>query len=111
MDITKELVLEALSNVNDPDLHKDLVSLGMIDNIKIDNRSLAFEVVLTTPACPLKEIIRKDCENAIHEKLGEDVDIQLTFGSSVTTTRLSGADLLPGVKNIVAVARDRKSVV
>jgi ATP-binding protein involved in chromosome partitioning len=110
MDITKELVLEALSNVNDPDLHKDLVSLGMIDNIKIDNRSLAFEVVLTTPACPLKEIIRKDCENAIHEKLGEDVDIQLTFGSSVTTTRLSGADLLPGVKNIVAVASGKGGV-
>ncbi len=110
MDITKELVLEALSTVNDPDLHKDLVTLGMIDNIKIDNRSLAFEVVLTTPACPLKEIIRKDCENAIHEKLGEDVDIQLTFGSSVTTTRLSGADLLPGVKNIVAVASGKGGV-
>jgi ATP-binding protein involved in chromosome partitioning len=110
MSITKELVLEALSNVNDPDLGKDLVTLGMIDKVEIDGKNISFEVVLTTPACPLKEVIRKDCENAIRVKFGEDVEIQMSFGSSVTTTRLTGAQLLPGVKNIVAIASGKGGV-
>ena len=110
MNITKELVLEALSNVNDPDLGKDLVTLGMIDKVEIDGQNISFEVVLTTPACPLKEVIRKDCENAIHAKFGEDVDISIAFGSSVTTTRLKGTPLLPDVKNIIAVASGKGGV-
>ena len=110
MDIREEQVLEALSKVMDPDLGKDLVTLGMIDKIEIDGRNVSFEVVLTTPACPLKEVIRKDCENAVKQKLGEDVEISLTFGSSVTTTRLNGAPLLPGVKNIIAIASGKGGV-
>lgn len=110
MDITKELVLEALSSVMDPDLGKDLVTLGMIDKIEIEGHNLSFEVVLTTPACPLKEVLRKDCENALRNKLGEDIEVSINFGSSVTTTRLKGAELLPNVKNIVAVASGKGGV-
>ncbi len=57
--ITKEKVLEALSHVDDPDLKKDLVTLGMIKDIVIDGLNVNFTVVLTTPACPMKEMIHK----------------------------------------------------
>ena len=55
--ITKEQVLEALSYVEEPDLKKDLVTLNMIQNIVIEDQKVSFEVVLTTPACPLKDHI------------------------------------------------------
>ncbi|MEN8248813.1 MAG: Mrp/NBP35 family ATP-binding protein [Bacteroidota bacterium] len=110
MKITKENVLEALSNVMDPDLGKDLVSLNMIDKVEIDGNKINFEIVLTTPACPLKEVMRKDCEIALKEKFGSDFTMNVTFGSSVTTSRLSGADLIPGVKNIIAVASGKGGV-
>ncbi len=110
MNITKEQVVEALSNVMDPDLGKDLVTLNMIDDVAIDGNNISFEVVLTTPACPLKEVIRKDCEKSLIEKLGEDISIKIKFGSSVTTTRLEGTTLLPGVKNIVAIASGKGGV-
>jgi ATP-binding protein involved in chromosome partitioning len=110
MNITEEQVLEALSNVMDPDLGKDLVTLKMIDGVKIDGNKISFEIVLTTPACPLKEVMRKDSENALTEKFGEDIKIDLSFGSSVTTSRLTGAQLLPGVKNIIAIASGKGGV-
>ena len=65
MKLTKENLLVALSEVQDPDLKKDLVSLGMIQNIHVSEDAVAFDVVLTTPACPLKELIKKDCEGAV----------------------------------------------
>lgn len=111
MNITKEKVLEALSKVMDPDLGKDLVTLNMIDKVEIDGNNISFEVVLTTPACPLKEVMRKDCEKALTEQFGEGAfNMKVTFGSSVTTTRLAGAQLLPEVKNIVAVASGKGGV-
>lgn len=110
MKITKEQVLEALSNVLDPDLGKDLVTLKMIEDIKIDGTNIGFEIVLTTPACPLKEVIRKDCDKAIKEKFGDDITMEVTFSSSVTTSRLSGSQLLTGVKNIVAIASGKGGV-
>jgi len=110
MNITEEQVLEALSNVMDPDLGKDLVTLNMIDKVKVDGKNISFEIVLTTPACPLKEVMRKDCNQALNEKLGDDISVIVNFGSSVTTSRLTGAELLPGVKNIIAIASGKGGV-
>ena len=110
MNITKEQVLEALSNVMDPDLGKDLVTLNMIEDVKVDGKNISFEIVLTTPACPLKEVMRKDCDKSLKEKLGDDINMTVTFGSSVTTSRLSGAELIPGVKNIIAIASGKGGV-
>ena len=62
----EEEILKALSTVEDPDLKQDLVSLGMISAIKVDGNKISFTVTLTTPACPLKELIRKNCIDAIH---------------------------------------------
>ena len=66
MTITKEAVLKALSYVEEPDLGQDLVTLNMIENIEIEGLTVAFTVVLTTPACPLKQLIHDACERAIH---------------------------------------------
>ena len=108
MELTKENLLKALSKVIDPDLKKDLVTLGMIQNIHIGDGKVAFDVVLTTPACPLKEVIKKDCEDKIQEHLG-DVKSVINMTSNVTTKRDDGP-ILPGVKNIIAVSSGKGGV-
>ena len=109
MNLTEKDVLEALSKVEDPDLKRDLVSLNMIRDIKLEPGKLSFTVVLTTPACPLKDKIRQDCHDAVEAVVGEGVAIDINMTSSVTTSR-SNAPLLPGVKNIIAIASGKGGV-
>ncbi len=106
--ITEENVLKSLSKVQDPDLKKDLVTLGMIKDINIQDDHLAFTVVLTTPACPLKEMIRKDCENAIFSDFGS-IGLDINMSSNVTTVR-DNTPLLPKVKNVIAVSSGKGGV-
>jgi ATP-binding protein involved in chromosome partitioning len=107
--MTQSDILKALSTVDDPDLKRDLVSLNMIKDVIVAPRKVSFTVVLTTPACPLKEKIRQDCEDAVRKVVGEDVDIDILITSSVTTQR-SNAPLLPRVKNIIAIASGKGGV-
>jgi len=65
MTITKEQVLQALGNVEEPDLKKDLVTLNMIQDVHIDGNKVSFSVILTTPACPMKDHIKNACINAV----------------------------------------------
>ena len=65
MSITKEQVVEALKNVIEPDLKKDLITLNMVENIEAEGKNVSFTVVLTTPACPMKAMIQQACINAI----------------------------------------------
>ena len=65
MAITESSILSALSHVDDPDLHKDIVQLGMVKNIVIDGKKVSFTVELTTPACPMKEEIKRACITAV----------------------------------------------
>ncbi|MCZ8355280.1 MAG: Mrp/NBP35 family ATP-binding protein [Cyclobacteriaceae bacterium] len=109
MNFTENDVLKALSTVNDPDIQRDLVSLGMIKNIKIDAQQVSFTVVLTTPACPLKAKIENDCREAVKKVVGDALTINIEMTSSVTTLR-DNAPLLPGVKNIVAIASGKGGV-
>jgi ATP-binding protein involved in chromosome partitioning len=109
MTFSQSDILKALSTVNDPDLKRDLVSLGMIKDVKTSPSQVSFTVVLTTPACPLKEKIRMDCEEAIRRVVGRDVRIDINMTSSVTTLR-DNAQLLPGVKNIIAIASGKGGV-
>lgn len=109
MALTKENVLKALRHVDDPDIKKDLVTLNMIQDIEIEGNKLSFTVMLTTPACPLKEVIKNDCLKAIETYVGEDVEVSINMSSHVTSTR-DNAPLLPGVKNIVAVASGKGGV-
>jgi len=107
--MTKEEVLSALRHVDDPDIKQDLVTLNMIQDIVIDGNKLAFTVMLTTPACPLKEVIKNDCLGAIAKYVGEEVEVSINMSSHVTSTR-SNAPMLPQVKNIIAVASGKGGV-
>jgi ATP-binding protein involved in chromosome partitioning len=108
-NLKSEDILRALSTVLDPDIKKDLVTLGMIKDVKVDSNTVSFTVVLTTPACPLKEMIRKDCEEAVRKVAGSDVVLDIRMTSSVTSLR-DNAPLLPGVRNIIAVASGKGGV-
>lgn len=107
--INKEKVLQALSTVEEPDLKKDLVTLGMIQDIEIGINQVKFTVVLTTPACPLKELIRRNCTAAIHEHLSPDVEVIVNLTANVTSTRQTGS-LIPGVKNVIAISSGKGGV-
>jgi ATP-binding protein involved in chromosome partitioning len=109
MSFSQTDILKALSIVEDPDLKRDLVTLNMIKDVKVEPTKVSFTVVLTTPACPLKEKIRQDCEDAVEKVVGPDVDINITMTSSVTTLR-DNSPLLPGVKNIIAIASGKGGV-
>jgi ATP-binding protein involved in chromosome partitioning len=109
MSIKKEDILRALGTVNDPDLKRDLVSLNMIKDVEVSSDHVKFTVVLTTPACPLKEKIRQDCLEAVQKVVGTTILIDILMTSSVTTLR-DNAPLLPGVKNIIAVASGKGGV-
>ncbi|MCW3126103.1 MAG: family ATP-binding protein [Bacteroidetes bacterium] len=110
MTISKEDVLNALKHVEDPDLKKDLVTLNMIEEVAVDGNKVSFTVRLTTPACPLKEKIKNDCVNAIHEHIGADVTTDITMTASVTSHRNPNINVLPSVKNIICVASGKGGV-
>lgn len=109
MNFTESDIIKALSTVNDPDIQRDLVSLGMIKDVKTEAEKVSFTVVLTTPACPLKGKIEKDCREAVEKVVGKSVVIEIFMTSSVTSLR-DNAPLLPGVKNIIAVASGKGGV-
>src|SRR5712692_229584 len=109
--VTKEIVIEALKKVQDPEIHRDIVSLGMVKDLEVAGGKVAFTVELTTPACPLRERIHDDCKKALAgvEGIG---NLEISFGAQVRGSK-SGAgqtDLLPTVKNIVLVASGKGGV-
>ncbi len=110
MSLTKEKVLEALSYVEEPDLKKDLVTLNMIRDVEVDGKKVSFTVVLTTPACPLKAMIEKACINAIVHYADPEAEVTVNMTSHVTTKRADEGALLPGVKNIIAIASGKGGV-
>ena len=107
--MTENDILRALSTVQEPDLKKDLVTLNMIRDIHIEGDNVRFTVVLTTPACPLKEMIKTDCIKAI-KKINENAGVEVDFDSSTTTIRADKSTVLPGVKNIIAVVSGKGGV-
>ncbi len=109
MSFTSKEILKALSTVQEPDLHKDLVTLNMIKDIEISGDEVSFKVVLTTPACPLKEKIEKDCIRAIQKELGNHIIVKIEMTANVTSNRLDKL-VLPKVKNIIAVASGKGGV-
>ena len=109
MNITKEQVLEALKNVEDPDLKKDLVTLGMIKDLVVEGKNVSFTVELTTPACPMKEMIHKACVNAVLHFVDAKANVNVKMSSNVSS-RKSTEPLLPNVKNIIGVASGKGGV-
>ncbi len=110
--VTEELVLRALSTVEEPELGGDLVSRKMIKNLKIEGDRVAFTVELTTPACPLKDQIQAECEAALERVAGvPKADVAIEFSATV---RPRGGILdkaaIPGVSHVIAVSAGKGGV-
>ncbi|MEI2757362.1 MAG: Mrp/NBP35 family ATP-binding protein [Chitinophagaceae bacterium] len=108
--MTEAKILEALSNVQEPDLGKDLVTLKMVKDIEISGNKVSFTVVLTTPACPLKDMIKNACVNAIHLLVNKEADVTVNFTANTTTKRTDPGSILPKVKNIIVVVSGKGGV-
>lgn len=106
--ITKERVLAALSYVDDPDLKKDLVTLGMIRDLEIEDKLVRFTVMLTTPACPMKEAIQSACINAIKMMVDKEAEVQVRMSAQVT--RDENNAVLPLIRNIIAISSGKGGV-
>lgn len=108
--ITQENILNLLRTVQDPDLHRDLVTLNMVKDIKIVGNDVSITVELTTPACPMKEKIKNDCEQALRqiESIGS---IQINMTANVSRQNAAPEKTgLPGVKNVIAVSSGKGGV-
>jgi ATP-binding protein involved in chromosome partitioning len=90
-------------------LHKDLVTLGMIEDIVIDGKKISFTVYLTTPACPMKEHIETACRNAIAHFLSPDIELSILMSAKVSSNKKTTA-ALPNVRNIIAVGSGKGGV-
>ncbi|MEJ7767211.1 MAG: Mrp/NBP35 family ATP-binding protein [Chitinophagaceae bacterium] len=108
--MTEDQILKALSNVQEPDLGKDLVTLKMIKDILVDGNHISFTIVLTTPACPLKDRIRKECINAIQSLVSNEAIVQVNFTANTTSNRTDPKSVLPSVRNIIAVISGKGGV-
>ncbi len=108
--MTNEQILQALSNVQEPDLGKDLVTLNMVKDIVIDGNEVSFTVVLTTPACPLKDLIMNACINAVKLLVNKEAIVKVNFTSNTSSNRKDTKTVLSGVKNIIAVVSGKGGV-
>lgn len=110
MEITVNSVLDALRYVDDPDLKKDLVTLGMVKDVAVNGKNVAFTVVLTTPACPMKDMIHNACMNAILHYVDKDAVVSINMTANVTSKKEKDETTLRDVKNIIAVASGKGGV-
>lgn len=108
--MTQQDILNALSHVQEPDLKKDLVTLNMVKDIEINGKEVGFTIVLTTPACPLKELIRRECEQAVLQHVAADLKVSVKFTANTSTNRVDGKALLSKVRNIIAVVSGKGGV-
>jgi ATP-binding protein involved in chromosome partitioning len=106
-----DAVLEVLRPVQDPELQKSLVELNMIRNVQIEDSQVNFTLVLTTPACPLREFIVEDCEKAVRTLPGvEQVNVEVTAETPQQKNSLPDRQGIEGVKNIIAISSGKGGV-
>ena len=109
MPVTETQVLDALRQVVDPDLHRDIVSLNFVKDLTIDGGAVRFKVQLTTPACPVKEQLQEQCVEVVSALEDvQTVDVEMTAQVRARTTE--AADLIPGVKHCIAIASGKGGV-
>jgi len=108
--VTPQDVLDALRPIKDPDLGKDIVSLGFVKELRVEGGVVSFAIELTTPACPVKEEFQREATQRVGALPGV-TDVHVTLTSSVTKAQAGvGGDVLPGVKHVVAVASGKGGV-
>lgn len=108
--MTTEKILAALRNVQEPDLGKDIVTLDMVKDIEIEGNYVSFTVVLTTPACPLKDMIKNACVNAVKTMVNPEATVNVKFTANTTSKRTDPGTVLPKVRNIIAVVSGKGGV-
>src|SRR5438128_6155980 len=108
MALDRESVLSARRTLKDPELFKDIVTLNMVKDVKVDGAHVHVHVELTTPACPLKETIKRDVEQAVKRIGAETVNIELS--ANTRGPMQPRKDLLPQVKNVIAVGAGKGGV-
>lgn len=109
--MTKEDILKALGNVQEPDLGKDLVTLNMVQDVEIDGNNVSFTIVLTTPACPMKDMMRTASENAVKLLVNKEAVVTVNFTANTSSNRgEANKAVLTGVKNIIAVVSGKGGV-
>ena len=111
-DISREQAMAALRRVQDPDLHKDLVTLNMVKDVRVDGGRVHVHVELTTPACPMKDVIKRDVENALREAGAREVNVEFSAKVRAPAAAVGGAEkyVLPQVKNVIAVGAGKGGV-
>jgi len=108
--LTEAAVLDALRAVRDPDLHKDIVALGFVKNLAIDGGRVSFAIELTTPACPVKDLMRDQADAAVRALGAAEVQIEMTASVRAAARPDGGRAPVEGVKNIIAVGAGKGGV-
>ncbi|MBS4029217.1 MAG: P-loop NTPase, partial [Ignavibacteriales bacterium] len=109
--LSEEQILTALRVVRDPDLHRDIVSLGFVKDIEIKNSDINFKVELTTPACPVRDELKAQSEQAIRAAIPSVGNITIEMTSNVRSSGMKQpTEILPFVKNTIAVASGKGGV-
>jgi ATP-binding protein involved in chromosome partitioning len=109
--VTEAAVLDALRAVKDPDLHKDIVTLGFVKDLRIDGDRVGFTIELTTPACPVKDQMRDQARAAVMQLAGvTSVDVQMSARVREAAGAEGGRQPIPGVKNVLAVGAGKGGV-
>ena len=110
-NVSEALVMKALSQVIEPELFKDIVTLNMVKDVRISGSDVSFTVVLTTPACPLKDEITRRSEKALRENLPDIGRIQIDYTANVTSGKSQVKEnYIPGVKNTIAISSGKGGV-
>ncbi len=109
-NVTLEAFTEAMRTVIEPELHKDLISLNFVRNVKISGNDVAFTIMLTTPACPLKSVLQSESERAIRRDLPQVGKIEIAFDSEVRSDQRIMDKLNVPIKNIIAVSSGKGGV-
>ncbi len=111
MALSEASVLEALRVVKDPDLNRDIVSLGFVKDLAIDGRRVSFTIELTTPACPVKDQMRDQARAAVMQLAGAaDVDVRMSAKVREAAAADQARAAVPGVKNLIAVGAGKGGV-
>jgi ATP-binding protein involved in chromosome partitioning len=109
--LDREAVLNALRVVLDPDIRRDIVSLGFVKELAVDGGRVSFTIELTTPACPVKEQLREQATSVVRALPGvASVDVQLSAKVRSVSVPETGRTPMPGVKNVIAVGAGKGGV-
>lgn len=111
LELTKENILSMLRQVSDPDLHRDIVTLGFVKNLEIKGKDVSFRLELTTPACPVRDQFKADCEKVIRSGIAGVNAVSIEMTSNVVTHANERKEaIIPGVRNTIAVASGKGGV-